>query len=109
MTGGNIPIALLAAAPQLISGIAQMIDGSIITTKERIEMLTNELEDLKNEAVIKKGTTNDLKSTLNELNELTLEEHYKYYEIQGLSKKDIIKKIAKDRNVNKNEIYQKFI
>lgn len=66
----NIPLALLTAAPQLISGIAQMIDGSIITTKERIEMLTNELEDLKNEAVIKKGTTNDLKSTLNELNEL---------------------------------------
>ena len=66
----NIPLALLTAAPQLISGIAQIIDGSIITTKERIEMLTNELENLKNEAVIKKGTTNDLKSTLNELNEL---------------------------------------
>ena len=45
----------------------------------------------------------------NELNNLTLEEHYKYYEEQGLDKKEIIKKIAKDRNVNKNEIYQKFI
>ena len=45
----------------------------------------------------------------NELNNLSLEEHYKYYENQGLDKKEIIKKIAKDRNVNKNEIYQKFI
>ena len=43
------------------------------------------------------------------LNNLSLEEHYKYYEKQGLDKKEIIKKIAKDRNVNKNEIYMKFI
>ena len=45
----------------------------------------------------------------NQLNELTLEEHYKYYEEQGLEKKEIIKKIAKDRNVSKNDIYMKFI
>ena len=45
----------------------------------------------------------------NNLNNLSLEEHYKYCENQGLEKKEIIKKIAKDRNVNKNEIYQKFI
>lgn len=45
----------------------------------------------------------------NELNNLTIEEHYKYYEDKGLEKKEIIKKIAKDRNVSKNEIYQKFI
>ena len=44
-----------------------------------------------------------------DLNSLSLEEHYKYYENQGLNKKEIIKKIAKDRNVNKNEIYMKFI
>ena len=45
----------------------------------------------------------------NKLNELSLEEHYKFYEIQGLDKKEIIKKVAKDRNVNKNEIYQHFL
>ena len=44
-----------------------------------------------------------------ELNKLSLEYHYKYYEEQGENKKEIIKKIAKDRNVNKNEIYQYFI
>lgn len=43
------------------------------------------------------------------LNDMSLEEHYSHYEAEGLSKKDIIKKIAKDRGVNKNEIYQYFI
>ena len=45
----------------------------------------------------------------NELNKLTIEEHYKYYEKMGLEKKAIIKKIAKDRQVTKNEIYKQFI
>lgn len=42
-------------------------------------------------------------------NDMTLEEHYKFYENQGLDKKEIIKRIAKDRKVKKNEIYKKFI
>lgn len=42
-------------------------------------------------------------------NEMTLEEHYAYYEGQGLEKKEIIKRIAKDRGVNKNEIYKHFM
>ena len=45
----------------------------------------------------------------NELNNLSLEEHYEYYQKQGLDKKDIIKNIAKDRGVNKNEIYMNFV
>ncbi len=45
----------------------------------------------------------------NELNNLSLEDHYKYYENKGMNKKEIIKQIAKDRNVSKNEIYMKFI
>lgn len=43
------------------------------------------------------------------LNELSLEEHYEYYQNQGFDKKEIIKKISKDRNTNKNEIYQYFL
>ena len=43
------------------------------------------------------------------LNNLSLEEHYEYYQKQGLDKKDIIKNIAKDRGVNKNEIYMNFV
>lgn len=46
---------------------------------------------------------------LQNLNELSLDEHYKYYENQGLEKKEIIKKIAKDRNLSKNEIYKEFL
>ncbi len=44
-----------------------------------------------------------------DLNSLSMDEHYKFYENQGLDKKEIIKKIAKDRNINKNEVYQHFI
>lgn len=40
---------------------------------------------------------------------MSIEEHYKYYEEKGLQKNEIIKRIAKDRNVTKNEIYKLFI
>ena len=40
---------------------------------------------------------------------MTVEEHYKYYEKKGFSKNEIIKKIAKDKGVSKNEIYQIFL
>lgn len=43
------------------------------------------------------------------LNNISLEEHYEFYKNQGYDKKEIIKKIAKDRKTNKNEIYQYFI
>lgn len=43
------------------------------------------------------------------IKEMTIEEHYKFYQKQGLSKNEIIKKIAKDKGVSKNEIYQLFI
>ena len=43
------------------------------------------------------------------LNRMTLEEQYKYYEDQGMNKKDIIKRIAKNNRVPKDEIYKKFI
>lgn len=43
------------------------------------------------------------------LAKLSLEEHFNYYKKQNLDKKEIIKKIAKDRNINKNTIYQYFL
>lgn len=43
------------------------------------------------------------------LNKLTIEEQYNYYEKMGLNKKEIIKKIAKNNNVPKDTIYKKFI
>lgn len=60
--------------------------------------------------IIIEGATKSKEDIIIEnLQNLTLEEHFKYYEKQGISKKDIIKQIAKDRNVNKNEIYKHFV
>ena len=39
----------------------------------------------------------------------TIEEQYEFYNSQGMDKKEIIKKIAKNKNVPKNDIYQKFL
>ena len=77
--------------------------------RKNIDELLQEIDNLKGEMIlIIEGNKIENKEE-NELNNLSLEEHYKYYEKQGLDKKEIIKKIAKDRNVNKNEIYMKFI
>ena len=72
-----------------------------------IDEILEKLENLKGEMVLIIEGNNKVKE--NELCDLSIEEHYKYYEKQGLDKKEIIKKIAKDRNVNKNEIYKLFI
>lgn len=37
--------------------------------------------------------------------EMSIEEHIKKYILEGLSKKDAIKKVAKDRNLSKSEVY----
>lgn len=42
----------------------------------------------------------------NDLTSLTLEEHLKYYISLGESKNDAIKRVAKERNLTKNEVYQ---
>jgi 16S rRNA (cytidine1402-2'-O)-methyltransferase len=77
----------------------------------KISTIIEQIVDTKGEFVIIVEGNNISKKDkeILDLNELTLEEHYKYYENTGISKKEIIKKIAKDRNVNKNEIYQYFI
>ena len=76
-----------------------------------IEEIIEEYQEPKGEHIILiEGNSNVVVDEEKEqLNEMTVEEHYKYYEKQGLSKNEIIKKIAKDRNVTKNEIYKLFI
>lgn len=73
-----------------------------------IDYLIECTRDLKGEIVLVIEGNNNI-VVENDLNKLSLEEHYKFYENQGYEKKDIIKMIAKDRNVAKNEIYKKFI
>lgn len=77
--------------------------------RDNINELINKVDNIKGEMILIIEGKKEQDNPENELNKLTLEEHYKYYEKQGISKKEIIKKIAKDRNVNKNEIYMKFI
>lgn len=76
-----------------------------------IEELEAQIKEPKGEYVIlidkAEKTQNEIQKE--ELNNLSIEEHYKYYEKIGLDKKEIIKQIAKDRNVSKNDIYQKFL
>ena len=75
------------------------------------EILLKFEEGVKGEFVILvEGSSESKKDVeLEDLSSRSLEEHYEFYEKQGLAKKDIIKKIAKDRNLAKNEIYQYFI
>lgn len=73
-----------------------------------IDEIIQKAENLKGEIVLIIEGNKEVEEE-NSLNNLTIEEHYKFYEKQGLSKKDIIKKVAKDRNMNKNDVYQQFI
>lgn len=74
-----------------------------------VEEVTKKITEPKGEYIILIDSKPEEEKKESELNKLTLEQHYKFYEDQGLEKKEIIKKIAKDRNVNKNEIYMHFI
>jgi len=99
---GNIPCIL---AKEITKIHEEFIRGDINII---LEKLKNE-EEIKGEYVIILDLNKNIKEEENKFQEMTLEEHFKYYEEQGLGKKEIIKKIAKDRNTNKNEIYQYFL
>ena len=73
-----------------------------------IEQLIEKTKDLKGEMILVIEGAKHVEDE-NKLNKLSLEEHYKYYENQGLDKKEIIKRVAKDRGVNKNEVYMHFV
>ena len=74
----------------------------------KISELISRKEEIKGEYVILLDL-NDNEQEACSKKEMPLEEQYEYYEKKGLGKKEIIKQIAKDRNTNKNEIYQKFL
>jgi 16S rRNA (cytidine1402-2'-O)-methyltransferase len=79
--------------------------------RDTVSNIVDRIDQIKGEFVILIEGSKESKKDIqqNQINEKTLEEHYKMYEDQGFEKKDIIKKIAKDRNVSKNEIYQYFL
>lgn len=81
---------------EFISGTATELLGKLDNPKGEFVIL---IEKLNNSEI----------NNSNLLNNLSLEEHYNFYYEQGLEKNEIIKKIAKDRNVKKNDIYQRFM
>lgn len=97
---GNRKIAL---AKELTKIHEEFIYG---TTEELLQKLDNP----KGEYVIIIEKNSSIKTNnINFLNTLPLEDHFKFYTEQGFSKNEAIKKIAKDKHVNKNEIYKYFI
>ena len=77
--------------------------------RKDINELIENIKNIKGEMILIIEGNLDKKEEENFLNKLTLEEHYEYYKNIGLTKKEIIKKIAKDRNLNKNEVYMNFL
>lgn len=72
------------------------------------DIINNDMEPRGEYVILIEGT--EKKDEQKEfLNSLSLEEHYKYYLNKNMTKKDIIKAIAKDRKKNKNDIYKYFI
>lgn len=77
--------------------------------RKSIDELLSEIDTIKGEMIlIIEGNKIDTEECKN-FDEISLEDHYKLYEEKGLNKKEIIKQIAKDRSVNKNEIYMYFL
>ena len=75
----------------------------------KISEIINFFDEPKGEYIILLDLNKEDEEENKEVENMTEEEQYEFYEKQGLSKKDIIKLIAKNKNVNKNEIYQKFL
>ena len=111
------PHKLLKTLGDMLENIGN-VDGCIVRelTKVHEEKVYGKISDLiekfnepRGEFVIILDLNNMQNEEKIDFNNISLEEHYKYYEKSGLDKKEIIKQIAKDRKVSKNEIYQKFL
>ena len=111
------PHKLLKTVEDVLENIGN-VDAAIVRelTKVHEEKVYGKISDLiekfnepRGEFVIILDLNNIQNEEKIDFNNISLEDHYKYYEKSGFDKKEIIKQIAKDRNVPKNEIYQKFL
>ena len=74
-------------------------------TRGTLEELQNEELNLKGEMVlIVEGAS--IESDVLELNNLSVLDHFNHYINQGIDEKEALKKVAKDRNVSKSDIYK---
>ena len=97
---GNRKIAL---ARELTKIHETYIYGTVAEVIEQINDPKGEF------VIIVEGNLDNTDEIVENLNKGSLEEHFAFYKNLGYSKKDIIKMIAKDRNVAKNDIYQHFL
>lgn len=94
---GNVNIVL---AKELTKIHESFIRGCVIETIEK-------MTDIKGEMIILiEGNSISIDE---KKEDLSVDEQYELYKKQGLTKNEIIKKIAKNLGVSKNEIYMKFI
>ena len=74
-------------------------------TRGTLKELQNEELNLKGEMVlIVEGAS--IESDVLELNNLSVLDHFNHYINQGIDEKEALKKVAKDRNVSKSDIYK---
>lgn len=95
----------IVLAKELTKIHEQYIRGNISTILEQF------VDNIKGEfvVIVEGAKFSQEEKQVSNLNEMDLEKHYEFYEKKGLNKKEIIKKISKDRSISKNEIYQYFI
>lgn len=66
------------------------------------------VDSIKGEMVIiLEGNSNPINDQIIELNEQSIEAHYKYYVDSGIDHKEALKKVATDRHISKKEVYEK--
>jgi len=77
----------------------------------KISEILDKYKEAKGEFVIiiEGSKQNEEEIAIESMKSKTLEEHLEVYLKKGMEKKDAIKQVAKDRNVQKNEIYQYFL
>ena len=74
----------------------------------KISELISQFNEPKGEYIILLDL-NDILDEENNIENMTIEEQYLFYQKQGIEKKEIIKLIAKNQKVQRNEIYQTFL
>lgn len=74
----------------------------------KISELINNFESPKGEYIILLDLNNTVKEE-NDFENISVEDQYKFYKNQGIEKKEIIKLIAKNKKVPKNDIYKLFL
>lgn len=79
--------------------------------RDYIANIIENIQDVKGEYIIlfEMHSKTEKEIEIENINNMSIEEQYIYFENKGLSKKDIIKTIAKNNGVHKDEIYKRFL